>query len=239
MSVAVGDGDREPDRTPAFDDDEFAELVERHRRELRWHCHRMLRSSDEADDAVQETFLRAWRARASFAGRSTLRSWLYRIATNVCLDEIDRVRRRGAPRRRAGWVAEGSVQRAVDVAAPSHEQPESLLLAKESLELACSSAITLLTPRQRAVLILHDVLGWSAPDAAATLDTSVASVNSALRRARARIEAAHRSSAETGPARTSTSAGARELLARYVEALGHPNPAAAVELVQADVTLAA
>jgi RNA polymerase sigma-70 factor, ECF subfamily len=229
------------DGATTLDDAEFAALVGRYRRELRGHCYRMLKSTDRADDAVQETLLHAWRARESFAGRAKLRSWLYRIATNVCLDVIDRERRHAGPHQGSGWIAPavGGVEGSPDAAAPRHAQPDSLLTAKESIERACLTMFALLTPRQRAVLVLRDVLGWSASDTATLLDTTVAAANSALQRARARLESARSASDEIRPSGTVMRSDGRGLLARYVEALGCPDPKAAVELVRADVAIAA
>jgi RNA polymerase sigma-70 factor, ECF subfamily len=159
----------------------FAALAEPHRRELRVHCYRMLGSFDEAEDLVQETFLRAWRARKSFAGRSTFRAWMYRIATNVCLDALAR-RPAVADAADIPWL-----QPFPDRLLPSEDEPDAVVVANETIELAFLAAVQLVPPRQRAVLILRDVLGWPAKDAADLLETSVASVNSALQRARAAL----------------------------------------------------
>jgi RNA polymerase sigma-70 factor (TIGR02960 family) len=159
----------------------FSALAEPYRRELRIHCYRMLGSFDEAEDQVQETYLRAWRARKSFAGRSTFRAWMYRIATNACLDAL---RRRPAAETTSEilWL-----QPFPDAQLPSDEEPDAVVVARETIELAFLAAVQLVPPRQRAVLIVRDVLGWSAKDTAALLETSVASVNSALQRARAAL----------------------------------------------------
>jgi RNA polymerase sigma-70 factor (ECF subfamily) len=159
----------------------FAALAEPHRRELRIHCYRMLGSYDEAEDQVQETFLRAWRARDSFQGRSTFRAWMYRIATNACLDALDR-RTLPADPADIPWL-----QPYPDAQLPSEDEPDAVVVARETIELAFLAAVQLVPPRPRAVLILRDVLGWPAKDAADLLDTSVASVNSALQRARATL----------------------------------------------------
>jgi RNA polymerase sigma factor (sigma-70 family) len=185
-----------------YDDATFGELVLRHRRELRGYCYRMLRSIDEVDDAVQETLLHAWRARATFAGHAKLRAWLYRIATNVCLDEIARRRRRARPHQRSDWFApvvrtgEGQPE----VVASRETEPDSVVTAGDSLTQACF-VLALLTPRQRAVVILRDVLQWSASDTATLLDASVAAVNSALRRARTILHAARSTQSDIGPPR--------------------------------------
>src|SRR5918995_126434 len=164
----------------------FSALVERHRRELQVHCYRMLGSLDEAEDLTQETFLRAWRKRASFEGRSTIRAWLYRIATNACLDALQR-----RPRRATGggvaWLQPYPDELLEGVAAPGDE-PDAAAVEKETIELAFMVAVQHLPPRPRAVLILRDVLGWSAKETAALLETSVPAANSALQRARAALK---------------------------------------------------
>ena len=143
----------------------FAALTERYRRELHVHCYRMLASFDEAEDAVQETFLRAWRARDTFDGSSLVRAWLYRIATNVCLDAI---RRSGAPAdldarrsREVPWLTPYP-DRLLDEIAPSEDEPEAVVVTRETIELAFLAALQVLPPRQRATLIARDVLGWPA-----------------------------------------------------------------------------
>jgi RNA polymerase sigma-70 factor (ECF subfamily) len=168
---------------------DFATLTERHRRELHVHCYRMLGNFQEAEDHVQETFLRAWRSRESYQGGTMFRAWLYQIATNVCLDTLKRSKRRLST---LGSFAEVPwlqpfPDRLLDQVAPSEEQPEAVVVARETIELTYVALIQLLPPRQRAALILRDVLGWSAAETAAVLDTSVAAANSALQRARATI----------------------------------------------------
>jgi RNA polymerase sigma-70 factor (TIGR02960 family) len=175
--------------TTIMQDAPFNTLAERHRRELHVHCYRMLGSFDEAEDLVQETFLRAWRARASFDG-SAFRAWLYQIATNACLDALRRRSRQ--PASLASSFAELSwiqpyPDRLLDEVAPSDAEPDAVVVGRETIELAFLAVIQLLPPRQRAVLILRDVLEWSAAETAALLETSVASVNSALQRARATL----------------------------------------------------
>ena len=182
---------------------EFAALVERHRRELQVHCYRMLGSFEDSEDLVQETFLRAWRKRASFSsgGPSSFRAWLYRIATNACLDVLRSRPRRVLPPQVAPagdpaappsppadlpWL-QPYPDRLLEPIAPAEDEPGAVVVARETIELAFLAAIQHLPPRQRAVLILRDVLGWSAKDTASLLDASVASVNSALQRARATL----------------------------------------------------
>jgi len=179
------------------DESAFADVVERHRRELRVHCYRMLGSYDEAEDLVQETFLRAWKGWDAFAGRSSLRAWLYRIATNACLDTLRGRARRVLPQDLAPAFAPGAdlppradipwLQPFPDAAAPVETEPDAVAITRETMELAFLAAIQHLPPRQRATLILRDVLGWSAKEAASALDASVASANSALQRARATL----------------------------------------------------
>lgn len=190
------------DAARAGDESAFAGLVERYRRELRVHCYRMLGSFEDAEDMVQETFLRAWRKRGSFQGRSTFRAWLYRIATNACLDALERRPPRVLPPQVAApadprvpplptvdlpWL-QPYPDRLLERIAPPDAEPDAALVAKETIELAFQVAIQHLTPRQRAVLILRDVLGWSAKETAMLLDTGVDSVNSAVRRARSTLK---------------------------------------------------
>jgi RNA polymerase sigma-70 factor, ECF subfamily len=176
----------------AGDEAAFAAIVERHRRELQVHCYRMLGSYHESEDMVQETFLRAWRRRETYAGRSTFRAWLYRIATNACLDHLERNPRRPVPVAAAPghsevpWL-EPFPDRLLDQVAPESEEPDAVVVARETVELAFLVAVQHLPPRQRAVLMLRDVLGWPASETAELLEWSVASVNSALQRARATL----------------------------------------------------
>jgi RNA polymerase sigma-70 factor (ECF subfamily) len=188
--------------------DTFAALAEQHRQRLHLHCYRMLGSFDDAEDLVQETLLRAWRARASFEGRAQFGTWLYRIATNACLNALERAPRRVLPQDIAPAItassdpaqARSGPPRALEVpwlqpypdsrlelAASADSQPEAAVVARESIELAFLAVLQHLTPRQRAVLILRDVLDWSAAETAALVEGSVASVNSAHQRARATL----------------------------------------------------
>jgi RNA polymerase sigma-70 factor (ECF subfamily) len=164
------------------DRDAFAALAERHRHELQLHCYRMLASFEDAQDLVQETFLRAWRKRASYAGRSSFRAWLYGIATNACLDAIARRARTlaAAPHYEVTWL-----EPYPDALLDATPGPDEELISKETVELAYLVAIQHMTPRSRAVLILRDVVGLPAKETAEQLDLSVAAVNSALQRARA------------------------------------------------------
>src|ERR1700748_3731150 len=174
--------------------------LEQYRRELTGYCYRMLGSGFEADDAVQETMLRAWKASDRFEGRSSVRSWLYRIATNVCLDMLRGRQRRARPMDMGpAWTTESFTGAQLPEAAwvqpipddrllPESGDPAELAAAKESVRLAFITALQFLPARQRAVLILREVLRWQASEVAELLDTSVASVNSALQRARATID---------------------------------------------------
>ena len=153
-----------------MDEAAFSSLVERYRPELQVHCYRMLGSVEDSEDLTQETFLRAWRKRTGFKGRSTFRAWLYGIATNACLDVLAKRRRRDPGR-------------LLELVPAADTQPEDAVASKDAIVVATRA----LSHKQRAVLILRDVLGWSAKDSAAHLDTSVASVNSALQRARATL----------------------------------------------------
>jgi len=199
---------------------EFEAAAERHRRELHVHCYRMLGSLDEADDAVQETFLRAWRRRSTYAGRASLRAWLYKIATNTCLDALGARPRRPTPVEDAGAGGGGATE--VLWLQPYPDallEPDAALVAKETIELAFMVAIQHLTPQSRAVLILRDVLDWSARDTAELLETSTAAVNSALQRARGALaEHLPAERAEWPSAIVDPTAAERELLRRYMDA---------------------
>src|SRR5215210_3650262 len=168
---------------------EFAAAAERHRRELHVHCYRMLGSFEEAEDLVQETLLRAWRGREALERDEWLRAWLYKIATNACLDAIKRDGRRVPSLgsfRDILWL-EPYPDRLLAEAAPPDEQPDAAVVGRETIELTFLAVIQLLPPRQRAVLILRDVLDWPAREVAELLEIGVAAVNSALQRARATL----------------------------------------------------
>jgi RNA polymerase sigma-70 factor (TIGR02960 family) len=222
----------------AGDEAAFAALSERHRRELHVHCYRMLASFDEAEDAVQETFLRAWRSRASFDGSSLFRAWLYRIATNVSLDMLRRNTRRLTSMHsfaEVPWL-QPYPDSLLDQVAPSDDQPDRVIVERETIELAFLAALQVLPPRQRAALIARDVLGWPASETATLLDTSVAAANSALQRARATMQ-------EHLPARRSEwSAGEptaeeRVLLASFIEAHERGDAALAVSIAAQDIRI--
>jgi RNA polymerase sigma-70 factor (ECF subfamily) len=216
----------------------FAALTERYRRELHVHCYRMLASFDEAEDAVQETFLRAWRARESFDGSALVRAWLYKIATNVCLDALRRSARRLTSMqtmREVPWITPYP-DRLLDEIAPSEEEPEAVVVTRETIELAFLAALQVLPPRQRATLIARDVLGWPATETASALDTSVPAVNSALQRARATMQAhlpARRSEWSAGE----PSDEERALLANFIEAHEQGDAALAVSIASQDLRI--
>jgi RNA polymerase sigma-70 factor (TIGR02960 family) len=219
------------------DESAFAELTERHRRELHVHCYRMLASFDEAEDAVQETFLRAWRNRDRLEGE-LVRAWLYRIATNVCLDMIRQSSRRltTAPSfTEVPWL-QPYPDRLLDEIAPSDSEPDSVVVEKETIELAFLAATQLLPARQRATLMLRDVLGWTANETASALDTSVAAANSALQRARATLQEQLPSRRVEWPARE-PSGPERELLERFIDAHERCDAAAAVAIAAQDIRI--
>jgi RNA polymerase sigma-70 factor (ECF subfamily) len=219
-----------------LDESAFAALTERHRRELHVHCYRMLASFDEAEDAVQETFLRAWRGRDGFGVDTLFRAWLYRIATNVCLDVI-RSKSRRVPELRSfaevPWLQPYPDQ-LLDEIAPSDDQPDAVVVERETIELTFLAAMQVLPPRQRAALIVRDVLGWPASETASLLKTSVAAANSALQRARATLQ-------EHLPARRADwsagepSAEERRLLERFIDAHERCDAAAAVAIASQDI----
>jgi RNA polymerase sigma-70 factor (ECF subfamily) len=220
----------------AGDEAAFAALVEPYRRELQVHCYRMLGSFEDSEDLVQETFLRAWRNRTSFQGRSSFRAWLYRIATNASLDALERRPRTIPPTGNAADISwlQPFPDRLLDGAAPSDEEPEAAVVSKETIELAFLVAVQHLPPRQRAVLIARDVLDWSAKETASLLETSVASVNSALQRARATLkEHLPEGRLEWGP-NADPSDEERDLLERYMDATDRGDADAIVQLLRED-----
>ena len=234
------------------DREAFAALCERYRRQLHVHCYRMLGSVDDADDLVQETFMKAWQARRSFEGRSLFRTWLYRIATNACLDAVARRPRRVMPQDVfppvTGLVTDFPPpvdlpwlqpypDRLLELPAAPADQPEELAVTKETMELAFIAAIQHLPPRQRAVFILRGVLGWPARETGSLLEMSVPSVNSALQRARARLRTKLPERRSEWARSTEISDEERELLRRYIEASGASDPDAFTALLRDDVRM--
>jgi RNA polymerase sigma-70 factor, ECF subfamily len=220
------------------------EALESHRRELTGYCYRMLGSGSEAEDAVQETMIRAWRASDRLDAREALRAWLYRIAHNVCLDMLKGSQQRarpmdlgpsstaattlGPPLVEQTWVMPIQDSRVL----PTDGDPAEMAAAKETIKLAFVAALQLLPPKQRAVLILREVLKWQASEVAELLGTSVASVNSALQRARATIDASDLD-ASTTPTEVDGEEE-RDLLARYVDAFESYDVSAFVALLSED-----
>ncbi|MEJ3659260.1 RNA polymerase subunit sigma-70 [Actinomycetes bacterium KLBMP 9759] len=226
------------------DESDFTTLAERYRLELQVHCYRMLGSLDDAEDLVQETLLRAWHKRATYAGRSTIRAWMYRIATNLCLDFLDRqpLSRQAAvvptatapvPPVAVTWL-QPYPDALLEPIAPSTDEPDNVVVARETIELAFMVAVQHLPPRQRAVLILRDVLGWSAKEAAAALDMSVAAANSGLQRARATIRQHLPERRMDWTATTEASEDERDLLNKFMVAIESADDAAIGALLRED-----
>jgi RNA polymerase sigma-70 factor (ECF subfamily) len=254
------------------DEAEFVARAERHRHELQVHCYRMVGSYTDAEDLVQETLLRAWRGRSGFEGRASFRAWLYRIATNACLDALDHSNRRVRPvgsatavvaaagagtgtgtRTGAGvdLLAERTglqpypdqaldhvdTQGVLDRIGPSGDEPEATVIGRETIELALLAAIQQLPPRQRALLIARDLLGWSSVEAAELLDLSVASANSLVQRARAALRRHHSAGwLHRSPTVTPT-ADELALLDRYMAAHERGDAGAIVALLRDDVSV--
>jgi RNA polymerase sigma-70 factor (ECF subfamily) len=233
----------------AGDETAFARVIEPLRRELQIHCYRMLGSIEDAEDAVQETFLRAWTRLDSYAERASFRAWVYGIATHACLDALRRSKARSWPTDLAGpadprryelagldlpWL-QPYPDRLLDPPASARDEPEALVTAKETIELAFLAAIQRLPARQRAVLILRDTLDWSVKDTAAVLDLSQAAVNSALQRAHATL-ATHlpRRRAEW---RANPTAAERKALDRLITAWEDGDVTALVGLLRDDARL--
>jgi RNA polymerase sigma-70 factor, ECF subfamily len=225
--VRLATTDKVARKTPTDGSRELELRLEEHRAELTGYAYRMLGSSFEAEDAVQETLLRAWRGFDRFEGRAALRSWLYRIATNVCLDMLTGKERRArpmdlAPARTADAPLGGVLPEATWIlpipdnrVLHEHDDPAEVAESRETIRLAFVAALQHLPPRQRAVLILREVLRWKATEVAELLDTTVASVNSALQRARSTLAAADVAATDVSSPMDDQQ---RALLARYVDA---------------------
>lgn len=229
------------------DAEAFERLVEPYRRELLAHCYRILGSFEDAEDMLQETFVRVWKHLDTFEGRASLRTWLYKIATHVCLDALDARRRRSLPR---GLYDRGDP--ALPLPAPLTQTvwvepfpdekideqpdiyPEARYQIRESITLAFVAALQQLPGRQRAALLLRDVLGWSTQEAAAILEMSPAAMNSALQRARARMKHADRNHQQ---AVRGLDESLSSLLARYVSAWERADSAALVAVLRDDIAL--
>jgi RNA polymerase sigma-70 factor (ECF subfamily) len=209
----------------AGDERAFRRLIEPYRHALEVHCYRMLGSMQDAEDLAQETLLRAWRALERFEPRAQFQTWLYRIATNACLDELER-------RPRRPELIDPFPDRPVDEADAPVYDPAARYAIREGMELALVRAIQQLPGRQRPVLIFRDVLGWSAPEVAELLESTVASVNSALQRARATVE-----EHLPAPALTALEPEERELLSRYVDAFERDDVDGLVALLREDAVL--
>jgi len=248
---------------------DFDDLVRRHRRELHVYCYRMLGSFDEAEDHVQEVLLRAWRSRELFQGRSSPPTWLYRLATNACLDTLRRDARRAVPARSSAPAGTGPASTGpastgpastgptstgpsiaampgvqpypdslLDEMAADQPGPEAVAVSRETISLAFLAAIQLLTPRQRAVLILRDVLSWPAAGVAGLLDMSVPAVNSALQRARTTLRDRWPDGRLDWAPAAEPDSGQRRLLQRFTDAHEQADPEALIALLRHDVRLA-
>jgi RNA polymerase sigma-70 factor (ECF subfamily) len=227
---------------------DFDDLVRRYRRELHVYCYRMLGSFDEAEDHVQEVFLRAWRSRERFQGGSSPRTWLYRIATNACLDTLRRDARRTVPAPSSApagsgpsvaampWVQPypGSLLDEVPADLPG---PEAVAVSRETMSLAFLATLQLLPPRQRAVLILRDVVGWPAAEVAELLDMSVPAVNSALQRARATLRDRWPGGRLDWAPAAEPDSDQRRLLQRFIAAHEQADPEALIAVLRHDIRL--
>ncbi|MGH8823668.1 MAG: sigma-70 family RNA polymerase sigma factor [Jiangellaceae bacterium] len=250
----IEDGSGRPDESAAVaaaqagDEAAFAGLVEPHRRELQVHCYRMLGSFEDSEDLVQETFLRAWRKCETFQGRSTFRAWLYRIATNACLDFLQRNPRQPrirqavpagipaavlAPATEIAWL-QPYPDRLLEPIAPSEAEPDAVVVAKETIELAFLAAVQHLPPQQRAVLILRDVLGWSGRETAALLELTVPAVKSALQRARPTMKQHLPQRRAEWSAAVDHSPQERAVLQRFMQASERADMTALAALVRED-----
>jgi RNA polymerase sigma-70 factor (ECF subfamily) len=233
---------------------DFDDLVRRYRHELHVYCYRMLGSFDEAEDHVQEVLLRAWRSREGFQGRSSPRTWLYRVATNACLDTLRRDARRAVPAPPGAPTDTASASTGPSIAAMPWVQPypdsllnemaadqpgpEAVVVSRETISLAFLATIQLLPPRQRAVLILRDLVSLPAAEVAGLLDMSVPAVNSALQRAHATLRAQWPDGRPDRAPAAEPDAGQRRLLQRFIAAHEQADPEALIAILRHDVRLA-
>jgi RNA polymerase sigma-70 factor, ECF subfamily len=228
---------------------DFDDLVRRYRRELHVYCYRILGSFDEAEDHVQKVFLRAWRSRKRFQGGSSPRTWLYRIATNACLDTLRRDARRAVPAQSSALAGPGPSIAAMpwlqpypdsllDEVAAGQLGPEAVAVSRETISLAFLAAIQLLPPRQRAVLILRDVVSWPAAEVAELLEISVPAVNSALQRARTTLRNQWPGGRLDWAPAAEPDPGQRRLLQRFIDAHEQADPEALIAVLGHDVRLA-
>jgi RNA polymerase sigma-70 factor, ECF subfamily len=213
----------------AATEDAYAQLVEPYRAELRAHCYRMLGSLHDAEDALQDALLRAWRALPRFEGRSSVRTWLYRIATNACLDLLER-----RPRQPAEWP-EPYPDELLEIE-DGRASPDARYEQREAVELAFVAALQHLPATQRAVLLLRDVLGFSAKETAAALDTTVASANGALRRARAAVDSRLPERSQQATLRELGDDEIRRIVERYADAFERADLDAMVAMLAADAS---
>jgi RNA polymerase sigma-70 factor (ECF subfamily) len=219
----------------AGDEAAFSALTERYRRQLRVHCYRMLGSFDESEDLVQETLLRAWRGRHTFEGRASLRAWLYGIATNACLDQLGKHQRpQPTPDGEVSWL-QPYPDRLLEPRASEADAPDALATSKQNIGLAFLVAIQFLPAKQRAALILCDVLEWSAKQAGELLDMSLASINSALQRARATLRERQPELRPEWRPGLDPDEQQRQLLGRIVSATERGDAAALAQTLREDV----
>ena len=231
---------------------DFDDLVRRYRRELHVYCYRMLGSFDEAEDHVQEVLLRAWRSREGFRGQSSVRTWLYRVAANACLDTLRRDARRAVPAQlsepSSAAVGAGPSVAAMpwvqpypdsllDEVAADQPGPEAVAVSRETISLAFLAAIQLLPPRQRAVLILRDVVSLPAAEVAEVLDTSIPAVTSALQRARATLREQWPDGRLNWAPAAEPDPGQRRLLQRFIAAHEQADPEALIAMLRDDIRL--
>jgi RNA polymerase sigma-70 factor (ECF subfamily) len=249
--AALRDEDKLWSRALRGDGDAFAAATGRFRRELEVHAYRMLGSAEDAEDVVQETFLRAWRRRETFRGQATLRAWLYGIATNASLDLLERRSRRLLPQLVSAptdpdaapehdgemtWL-EPYPDRLLDEVVSGEDPPDDAIVARETVELAFLVAIQQLPPRQRAVLILRDVIGWSARETAAMLEVSLVASNSALQRARETLRERLPERRDDWRRSSRSDPREQEVLARYMDAWKRTDVNALAALLKEDAAL--